>query len=420
MTDIAQLADFIRSETGIVLSGSREPSLRAAVGRAAPDLSLNEVLAVIADPLRRPALVDRLIDEVTARETTFVRDRRQFDAIDWHGLLRRARAAGSDAIRVWSAGCATGEEPYTLAILAAEMLHEDWVPVDVLGTDISTAALAAAADGRYGQRSVRDLDARMRGDYFVRGAHGAYLVGDQLRKLVRFRRHNLVKDPIPPADEPGFDLIVCRNVLIYFEAQLAVRLIESFERALRPGGMLLLGSADVLQRTAARAHGHAAQRSGSASARHQPMHQPMHQPLRQPLGREERPSREQRLAAALEAADRGDRNAALARVASLIKDNPMDSDAQFIRGLVTLEAGDPAGAADALRRALYVDADFALAAFTLGRAYDALGDEPAALRSYRQALRTLNPDDDRHNLMLQQVDIGDIAAACRTRLGGKS
>jgi chemotaxis protein methyltransferase CheR len=415
MTRIAELAEFIRSETGIVLSRSREPSLRAAAGRAAPDLSVNEVLAVLADPLRSASLVDRLIDEVTVRETTFVRDRHQFDAIDWHGLLQRAREAGSDAIRVWSAGCATGEEPYTLAMLAADVLHEDWVPVDVLGTDISTAALAAAADGQYGQRSVRDLDARLRGQYFMRGAHGAYLVGDQLRKLVRFRRHNLVKDPIPPADEPGFDLIVCRNVLIYFDAQLAVRLIDSFERALRPGGVLLLGSADVLQRTAARAHGHAAQRSGSASARHQPMRQP----LRQPLGREDRPSREQRLAAALESADRGDRTGALVQVASLIKDNPMDSDAQFIRGLVTLESGDPAGAADALRRALYADAEFALAAFTLGRAYDALGDEPAAVRSYRQALRTLNPDDDRHNLMLQQVDIGDIAAACRTRLGGK-
>jgi Tfp pilus assembly protein PilF len=106
-------------------------------------------------------------------------------------------------------------------------------------------------------------------------------------------------------------------------------------------------------------------------------------------------------------------------VASLIKDDPLDSDAQFIRGLVRLEAGDPAGATVALRRALYADGDFALAAFTLGRAFDALGDEPAALRSYRQALLTLNPDDDRHNLMLQQVDIGDIAAACRTRLGGK-
>ncbi len=412
MTDIAQLAEFIRAETGVVLSGSREPSLRAAVGRAAPGLSPNEVLAVIADPIRRPALVDRLIDEVTVQETTFVRDRHQFDAIDWRGLLRRARAAGSGAIRVWSAGCATGEEPYTLAVLAAEVLDEDRVPVDVLGTDISTAALAAAADGRYGQRSVRELDARLRRHYFSRSPHGTYHVDDQLRELVRFRRHNLVKDPIPPADEPGFDLIVCRNVLIYFESRLAMRLIESFEHALRPGGMLLLGSADVLQRTAARAPSEAAQPAGAGSAgRH---------PLRRPLGREERPSREQRLAAALKSADHGDRAAALAEVASLIKENPMDSDAQFIRGLVTLEAGDPAGATETLRRALYADSEFALAAFTLGRAYDALGDEPAALRSYRQALRTLNPDDERHNLMLQQVDIGDIAAACRTRLGGKS
>src|ERR1022692_1262736 len=86
---------------------------------------------------------------------------------------------------------------------------------------------------------------------------------------------------------------------------------------------------------------------------------------------------------------------------------------------VTLAAGEPAQAVTALRRALYTDATFALAAFTLGRSYDALGDMPAARRAYEQALRTLDPEDHRHELMLQQVDIGDIAAACRARLAGR-
>ena len=85
--------------------------------------------------------------------------------------------------------------------------------------------------------------------------------------------------------------------------------------------------------------------------------------------------------------------------------------------MVALAADRPAGAAAALRRALCADASFGLAAFTLGRAYDALGDQPAALRSYGVALRTLNPADDRHGDLLQQVEIGDIAAACRVRLG---
>jgi tetratricopeptide (TPR) repeat protein len=102
----------------------------------------------------------------------------------------------------------------------------------------------------------------------------------------------------------------------------------------------------------------------------------------------------------------------------MIAENPLDAEAQFIHGLISLEAGEPGPAAAALRRALYTDPRFAVAAFALGRAYDALADFPAARRAYEQALRTLDPDDDRHELMLQQIHLDDIAAACRIRLGG--
>jgi len=106
-------------------------------------------------------------------------------------------------------------------------------------------------------------------------------------------------------------------------------------------------------------------------------------------------------------------------VASALADNPLDADAHFVLGLVTLEAGEPARAVAALRRALYADPAFWLAAFTLGRAHDALGDAPAARRAYERVLRTVDPADHRHELILQQVDIGDITAACRLRLGGR-
>jgi chemotaxis protein methyltransferase CheR len=104
----------------------------------------------------------------------------------------------------------------------------------------------------------------------------------------------------------------------------------------------------------------------------------------------------------------------------MLDDNQMDSDAHFVYGLVALEAGQPERAAGAFRRAMYIDPAFSLAAFTLGRAYDALGNEAAARRAYEQALRMLDPADDRHELILQQVHIGDIATACRARLRGTS
>jgi tetratricopeptide (TPR) repeat protein len=94
----------------------------------------------------------------------------------------------------------------------------------------------------------------------------------------------------------------------------------------------------------------------------------------------------------------------------------LNADAYFVRGLVELESGLTLDAVSSLRRALYLDPSFGLAAFTLGRAYDAEGDRAAARRSYRQALRALDPSDDRHEPILAQVDLGDVAAACRARL----
>ncbi|HEY6478740.1 MAG TPA: CheR family methyltransferase [Streptosporangiaceae bacterium] len=435
MTDpITEIAELVRRETGIVAAGAREAALRSAVRRAAPGLPPDTALALMSDPARGGDLRERLIDEVTTRETAFLRDRAQLDAIDWPGLLRSARAAGSGTIRVWSAGCASGEEPYSLALLADQVFGPMPPPVEVLGTDISGAALAAAAPGRYQERAVRALAPPERDRYLARRADGSYLAGGRLRGLVRLRSHNLALDPIPPPGEAAFDLIVCRNVLIYFEQWRAARVIELLGRSLRAGGRLLLGAADALQLTTARTGTVTTGSAGPArpgtvspgpvpSARG-PYGQvppgpgpagPM--PAGRPAGGRA-PSHEEQLAAALEAAGRGDHDSAVAQVRALVAADPLDADAHFIGGLVALGAGEPARAVAALRRALYADPTFALAAFTLGRAHDALGDAAAARRAFEQALRTLDPADDRHEPILAQVDLGDIAAACRARLGG--
>jgi chemotaxis protein methyltransferase CheR len=413
---LAGLAELVRKETGIMTPAGRETALHAALRRAAPGLEPEDFLHAASDPVRGPALVQRLVDEVTIQETTFVRDRRQLDTIPWQRLRDSARAAGSPGIRVWSAGCATGEEPYTLALLAAEAFQAAQPPVVVLGTDISGAALAAAAAGRYRERAVRALDGRLLRRYFECPPGGGYLVGDDLRGLVRFRRHNLARDSLPPPGEVGFDLIVCRNILIYFDAPVVGRVIGLLEHALRPGGVLLLGFADALARTAARGPAGRPDPAEPARVQRQTIHRP---PAHEPSvpGGSSVPH-DQQLAAALDAAGRGQRDVALVQVTALLKGNPLDVDAHFVQGLVALDAGQPAQAAVAFRRALYTDPTFALAAFTLGRAYDELGDPTAARRAYQQALRTLDPADDRHELMLQQVDIGDIAMACRARLGG--
>ena len=284
----------------------------------------------------------------------------------------------------------------------------------MLGTDVSRAAVTAAVAGRYRERSVRALSRELRRRYFDRQPDGSYVVTGELRGLVRFSRHNLVRDPVPPLGEDRFDVVVCRNVLIYFDASVAGPVIDRLERSLSQNGIIVLGATDALTRTVP------AQRPQPERAvRTRLMLDSPPRPERAGIRPASLPgSREDRLKAAVRAADLGDRRSALDQVATLIAEDPLDAETQFIHGLIALEAGQPDLAAAALRRALYADPGFAVAAFALGRAYDALSDCTAARRAYQQALHTLDPDDDRHELMLQQIQVNDIAAACRIRLGG--
>jgi chemotaxis protein methyltransferase CheR len=240
---LSEVARMIQRESGIMLGTSQLPSLQAAIARVDRELTAEALLdrTVSADT------VLRLIDEVTIRETFFFRHRSEFDAIEWYALLESARAHGSSVVRVWVAGCASGEEAYTVAILACEAFACASPPVRVLATDIAPTALEQAIAGRYGVRAVRTLPGGVRERYFS-NVRGMSCVSERLRGLVEFRRHNLVRDPIPPAGEQPFDVILCRNVLIYFDRPTVEHILGALEKALVPAGLLLLGAADRLSR----------------------------------------------------------------------------------------------------------------------------------------------------------------------------
>ncbi len=401
---LEKLAGQIRRQTGISIKAGQLPSLAAAVRRADPSMDAAGFLegGPASDSLR-----GRLIDEVTVNETFFFRQRRELDAIDWRALHQAARAAGSETVRVWVGACATGEEAYTLALLASQAFAPLAPPVAILGTDISAAALDQARRGRYGRRALRTLDPEIRERYFV-PVEGGVTVGDSLCKLVEFKRHNLVLDPAPTFGGRPFDLISCRNVLIYFDADAVERVIDALELALAPHGTLVLGAADRLcgqTRRLARLDG-SAETDGRA--------RDPARPLRRPLGRDHQP--QEGLGVALRSASAGDLDAALSATERMLHDNPLDADAHFVRGLTELGGGDAESAVASLRRALYVDPTFGLAAFKLGRAHEELGDRAAAMRAYEQALRTLRPVNERHALILDKVDLGDVAGACAIRL----
>jgi chemotaxis protein methyltransferase CheR len=338
-----------------------------------PQLDPVGFLRRASDPATGPDTIALLLDELTVKETYFLRDQSQLAAIDWHVLLERAKADGSDRVRVWSAPCATGEEAYTLALLASEAFARPDPPVSILATDISGGALASAQAGSYRARSVRNLTPQQRGRYFHE-SEDSFVVHENLRALVRFRQHNLVADPSP--GEGGFDLILCRNILIYFDGDTVERVLASLEASLSRSGTLVLGAADALCASAGKLKG----LSGPPPA------PPSAPPLRRPLGR----------VAAQPVAD--------------------EATAHFLDGVAELEAGDAAAAVRALRRALFTEPEFGLAAFQLARAHEAAGDSSAARHAYRRSLRTLTVDDGRNRALLGQVDPEDLAAAARARL----
>ena len=376
---LAQLVDLVYRESGIRLAERQHPFLLAALDRVHAGAGPEGILRRVADPLQRGRVITRLIEEVTVKETSFLRDHGQLEAIDWRALARQAEACGTRRIRVWTAACATGEEAYSLAMLASEAFAPNPPPVNILATDISADALARARLGRYRARSVRGIGPALRARYLRQEGDGL-IVGEELRSLVRFARHNLIRDPFPPLGEAPFDLILCRNVLIYFDSETVARVLESFERARAPSGSLVLGTADVLCASASR------MAMAVVPAARVPV--PPSRTLRQPLGR-------------------------LPDVTG--SPDAVGAPEYFRQGLAELENGDPAAAVSSLRRALYLDPHFGLAAFKLGGAHEALGDLPAARRVYRQALRALEQNDEAEPL--GQVDLADVATATRTRLG---
>ena len=378
------VAELVLRESGIRVQPAQHPALRSAIVRALPNGDPAAFLDLAANPVEGPRAIATLIDEVTIKETFFYRDRQQLDTIPWRALLERAQAAGSQEIRVWCAACATGEEAYTLALLACEAFAPASPPVRILATDISSAALAASQAGRYRERSLRTVAPSLRDQYFEQDGE-QLLVGDRLRSIVTFAQHNLVAGTMPPLGETAFDLIICRNVLIYFDGETADRVVEGLRGALRPEGTLILGSADVLCGSARRLVKLESIPARQQSAPTTPI------PLRKPLG-----------------------VVAAAKSSALL--DPAAVETRFLQGIAELESGEAFAAAESLRHVLYLDPTFGLAAFALGRAHEATGDPSAARRAYQQALRTIDMADDRHDHLLEQVDLVDVATACRARL----
>lgn len=190
-----------------------------------------------------PTEYDRLFNDLTIKVTSFFRDEVAFKALEdivLPALIHRGTET-QRCLRIWSAACATGQEPYSIAMLLLEILGQDierW-DVTILGTDIDTRVLDGAREGVFTEKAVEGIQPAWLERYFIREGQSLRL-RPSLRQLVTFEAHNLVSDP-PYLD---LDLVVCRNVLIYFASPLQTQVLKGFYKALKDGGFLLLGKAE--------------------------------------------------------------------------------------------------------------------------------------------------------------------------------
>lgn len=239
----AFVADVVRRRSAIQLEAGKEylvesrllPLARDA-GHAGVDAYVRAVRAA-----QREQDLAQIVDALTTNETSWFRDNTPFSALRTHIVpALRAERPVLDTLRIWSAACSTGQEPYSLAMTLTDVLGVG-ARFAITATDLSDRVLAQARSGRYSQLEInRGLPAPMMVRYFQRNGH-EWQVADELRRTITFQKHNLLDSP--PAGP--FDVVFLRNVLIYFDLETKRSILSRVHRVLRPGGFLVLGAAET-------------------------------------------------------------------------------------------------------------------------------------------------------------------------------
>jgi chemotaxis protein methyltransferase CheR len=246
---LRRVCDFLYQRTGMSYGEAKRYFIERRVNDRMAAAGTRSVPAYLSMLQADRGEAEALINSVTINETYFFREDHQLRCLGRDMLPEIvARRRPGDLVRIWSVPCATGEEPYSVAI----WLLEHWPMVDaynieIVGSDIDTQALAEADRGEYGQRALHRLSEAERGRYFEPGQAGSRRVIPDLRESVRFTPVNLI-DAESMAAQGRFDVILCRNVLMYFDAQSRLDASRNLFAALHSGGFLCLGHTEFMTR----------------------------------------------------------------------------------------------------------------------------------------------------------------------------
>jgi two-component system, chemotaxis family, CheB/CheR fusion protein len=241
---VQALLEQVRIRSGIDFSRYRQPTIRRRLQRRMADTNQDSIEEYTSYLRRHPEEYERLVGSFLIKVTDFFRDSELFDHLRTEVLpdvIAEARARGSE-LRLWSAGCATGEEAYSLAIMVADILGTELEEssVRIFATDIDPQAVSYARRGLYATAALDVIPADLRARYFT-PVDGGYEVKKAIRRMIVFAPHDLGQR----APFPRIDLALCRNVLIYFTPELQRRALQLFAFALQPGGRLILGKSET-------------------------------------------------------------------------------------------------------------------------------------------------------------------------------
>lgn len=240
--DFRWIRDYVGRTCGIQLTAGKEHLVRNRLAKRLRELRLSSYSQYI-ELLQKDGGEElrRMVELLTTHKTSFFREAAHFDLLRAHVVPRmREELRG----RIWSAGCSTGEEPYSLAMMLREEIRDIQAgDIRILATDLSGAILEKAKQGRYRKSTLEDLPPGFASKYFRALPGGDVEVAPDLKALISFARLNLMEKW--PMRGP-FDVILCRNVMIYFNRETQQDLVERFSHLLAPGGFLLVGHSESL------------------------------------------------------------------------------------------------------------------------------------------------------------------------------
>lgn len=458
--DFERFRRIIDQASGIFFDRSKWELLRLGLtdrAEATDAASLSDYYEIITDKADGEEELRRLLDHLSVQETQFFRNLPQFDALRKYVIpeIARRKKDGHRSLRLWSAGCSTGQEAYSLAMSALDILPdpESW-NIQILGTDLNQQALLQAEKGWYPEKRLIGIDRSHRERYF-RPLDGGFVVTEPVRRMVHFARHNMVNDQLPMSIFGTCDVVFCRNVIIYFTHDTAKYVIEHFFDIMNPGGYLFLGHSETLWKMSAK---YSLVEMGDAfiykkslprsieGRRFIPDRRIREAPLpinvqedrrikvsrRDVTGVEElinmqeaqvpskeadAESEEPNIRKARSLLELGEYDKASECLADAVKHDGTNAELFFLQGLALEKANHFDEATESYRKSVYCDENYSIAYFHMASVLEHAGNLKAAVREYRNAARSMRKDPvERWDNYFDTYDMESVINLCEWKI----